>query len=86
LALWALPVHGVFVASEEYVSPVIDQVAKDHLGLVDARRELHEALAVIEEFRKRDAIETAVNHVRSVSDEAYFYAGLAFGLTLVEFS
>ena len=42
--------------SEEHVSPAIDHVAKDHLGLVDARRELREALAVIGEFGKRVAI------------------------------
>jgi hypothetical protein len=53
-----------------------------HLGLEEARREFRKALQAVESFNERDAIESAHNQVRSVDDKAYFYAGLAFGITL----
>ncbi len=63
----------------------IDRVARQYLDLEKARRELKEALSVVVEFAQRDPIESALNRVRSASEEAYFYAGLAFGLTFAEF-
>jgi hypothetical protein len=63
----------------------IDRVAQQCLDLEEARRELKEALSAVVEFAQRDPIESALNHVRSASEEAYFYAGLAFGLTFAEF-
>ncbi len=42
-------------------------------------------LSVVVEFAQRDPTESAHNHVRAASEEAYFYAGLAFGLTFVDF-
>jgi hypothetical protein len=82
LAEWALPVHGVFVANNEDVSTTVERVAKQHLDWEAARREVREALEAVESFSQRDPIESAQNHLRAVSDEAYFYAGLAFGVTL----
>ena len=32
-----------------------------------------------------DAIEAAANHMMTLSDLAYFYAGLAFGITFVQY-
>ena len=84
LALWAVPVYGVFLANNEKVCQVVARVARERLGMDEARRELREALQPIEEFAQRDAIESAVNHVMSVSDEAYFYAGLAVGVTVTD--
>jgi hypothetical protein len=86
LALWVLPVHGLFVPNVDRVSVVIDRVAKQQFGLDEARRELREALKVVDLFEHREPIESAINHVRSVSDEAHFYAGVAFGATLTDFS
>src|SRR5687767_4793642 len=54
LAVWMLPVHGLFVPNAEQVSGLIEQVAKRHFGLADARRELREALRVIEQFEQRE--------------------------------
>lgn len=85
LATWMLPVHGLFVANNNEVCMAIDRVARQHLNLEEARGELKEALSVVGEFAQRDPIESAVNRVRSASEEAYFYAGLAFGLTFAEF-
>ena len=82
LAAWALPIHGVFVANNEDVSTTVERVAKQHLDWEGARREVRDALDAVEAFGQRDPIESAQNHLRAVSDEAYFYAGLAFGVTL----
>src|SRR5919108_1764214 len=85
LALRTIPTHGVFVANDEEVSPIIDRVGKQHLGLETARSEFRKAIRVIERFEIRDRIESSHNQIQSASDEAYFYAGLAFGVTLADF-
>ena len=85
LATWVIPVHGLFVPNNNDVCMAVDRVARQHLDLEEARRELKEALSVVVEFAQRDPIESALNHVRSASEEAYFYAGLAFGLTFAEY-
>jgi hypothetical protein len=82
MALWAIPIHGVFVPNNPDISFQIERISKAHLGLDHARKEFREALKAVEPFDRRDAIESAHNGVRSVDDEAYFYAGLAFGTTL----
>ena len=80
--MWALPVHGVFVPNDERIAVIIERVASRHLGLKEASRELQQALATVEAFDRRDAIESAHNQIRSVTEEAHFYAGLAFGITM----
>lgn len=85
LALRTIPTHGVFVANDEEVSPIVDRVATDHLGLETARSEFRKAIRAIERFEIRDRIESSHNQIQSASDEAYFYAGLAFGVTLADF-
>jgi hypothetical protein len=82
VALWILPIHGVFVPNDNTVSMIVDRVAARHLGLEDARAELRKALAGVESLDRRDPIEVAHAHVRGVAEEAYFYAGVAFGVTL----
>jgi hypothetical protein len=84
LALWALPIHGVFVPNNNDVSLIIQRVAKEHLDWEEARGEVRAALSAVQTFEMRDPIETAENHLRAVSDEAYFYAGLAFGVALAD--
>lgn len=84
LALWALPIHGVFVPNKNDISTIVERVAKRHLDWEEARREVRAALQAVESFGQRDPIESAQNHLRAVSDEAYFYAGLAFGVTLAD--
>jgi hypothetical protein len=66
------------------VSVIVDGAAKQHLGLEEARHEFSAALGLVEAFAQRDPIESAHNRVRIASDEAYFYAGLAFGVTLAD--
>jgi hypothetical protein len=81
LVLWALPIHGVFVPNNHEISVIVERVAKQHLGWAEARRQVGEALRAVESFDQRDPIESAQSHLQAVSDEAYFYAGLAFGVT-----
>lgn len=82
LAVWVLPVHGLFVPNAESVSGRIEQVAKRHFGLAEARGELREALKFVEQFDQREPIESAITRVHAASDAAYFYAGVAFGAAL----
>jgi hypothetical protein len=49
------------------------------------RKAFFEATAGVEPFAKRDEIESAANHLQTISDQAHFYAGLAFGVTLADF-
>lgn len=82
LALWVIPSHGVFVANDRDVARSVSKIATDHLGFRDAQRELHDALTRIASEEQRDSIECAFEHLRAVSDAAYFYAGLVFGITM----
>lgn len=86
LALWAMPIHGVFVANNNDVSVIIERIARQHLDLGQARRKFREAVKVVEPFAQHDPIESAHNDALAASEEAYFYAGLAFGLTLADCS
>ena len=87
LALRKVPSRGIFdpgVRGEEDLFAAIESVAKAHLELVEARaawRNALEARGVT--LEQRDALEQAALQVQSVSDTAYFYAGLAFGLAFV---
>lgn len=85
LALWVVPIHGLFVPNNNEVSMAVDRVARQFLDLEEADREFKEALSVVAEFAQRDPIESGHNHVRAAAEEAYFYAGLAFGLTFGDF-
>src|SRR5690606_14471380 len=84
LALWAIPNHGVFVANHEEVATSVSKIATEHLGFGVAQRELYEALERIASDEQRDSVESAVGQLRTVSDTAYFYAGLVFGLTMCD--
>jgi hypothetical protein len=85
-ALRALPIHGVFVANNNDADIVIARIANDHLDLRKARREFSDALSRVELSEHRDPIESAHNHIHTISDAVYYYAGLAFGITLTDFS
>jgi hypothetical protein len=38
----------------------------------------------VEDLSNREAIESAHTHVTTISETAYYYAGLAWGVTLAE--
>ena len=84
LALHKVPSRGIFdpgVRGEEDLFAAIESVAKAHLEFVEARAAWRNALQDRGiTLEQRDALEQAALQVQSVSDTAYFYAGLAFGL------
>ncbi len=86
LALHKVPARGIFepgTREEPELYAAIESVGRSHLDLADARARFRSALKVANlPLDKRDDIETAALGVQSASDTAYFYAGLAFGLTL----
>lgn len=72
--------HGVFVPNHDQVALVIERVARQQFGAAAARSELRVALKGVEQFERREPIESAINQLRAASDEAHFYAGLTFGI------
>ena len=87
LALVTIPVSGVVApADDEQLYKAIEGIARKELGYTALRDAIKLALGLVIEFRDRDAIEAAYNEFQSASDQTYFYAGLAFGVTLAEFS
>lgn len=83
LALIQVPSRGALAPNDDELYDAIDRIARKHLGLRKASKEFHRATGAIEPFTKRDEVESAANHIRAVSDMAYFYAGLAFGITMM---
>lgn len=87
LALLKVPARGIFDPTsrgEHELFGLIESVARRHLGLVQARRAWREALGQVSvELSARDEIERSALQVQAISDTAYYYAGLAFGLTSV---
>jgi hypothetical protein len=87
LAIRKVPVRGIFdptARGEDDLFTAIEAIALRHLDLADARAAWHQSLDRAElSFERRDAIESAARHRLDVSDTAYFYTGLAFGLAFV---
>lgn len=86
LALVAIPRDGVFApAEDEGLYLAVENVARKHFGYRELRQAVKAALEPITDFDHREAIETAYNQSDAASDRVYFYAGLAFGITLACF-
>ena len=88
LAQWALlyvPANGVLAPDDEPAYKVIEAAAVRNLDYEKARRAFRQALESVE-LNNRSAIEEAYNWLQSGSDIAYFYAGLACGITLAHLS
>jgi len=79
-----VPARGVFAPAADDLYTAIDRIAMRHLGLEMPRRALDSATDRIEPFATRDQIRETAGHMRTVSDHAYFYTGLAFGLVFVQ--
>ncbi len=85
LAARIVPARGVLAPASDQLYREISTIAARHLGFREVRKTFREALERIQTFEERDAIESAYIHVITLSDAAYYYTGLAFGLTLAEF-
>jgi hypothetical protein len=87
LALRKVPSRGIFDPSargEQDLFVAIEAVADAHLSLADVRAAWRTALEAAQvSFERRDDLERTALAVQTVSDTAYFYAGLAFGLAAI---
>ncbi len=87
LAVRKVPARGIFDPAsrgEQELFTAIEVIATRHLGRKRARAACRTAIRRANlDLEARDRIERAVLQAQSVSDTAYFYAGLAFGLTWV---
>lgn len=85
LAVQKVPARGIFdptARGEDDLFRAIETVADRHLGRTPARTAWKKAVRRGRlDLPTRDGIERAALQVQGVSDTAYFYAGLAFGLT-----
>ena len=85
LAVRKVPSRGIFDPTsrgEQELFTAIEVIANRHLGRTQARASWTAAVRGARlPLETRDRIERAALQVQSVSDTAYFYAGLAFGLT-----
>ena len=87
LGRWALvyvPSRGVLAPSEDHAYKAIQEVAVRHLEYGQARAAFRKALQSIESIEQRSEVESAQNWLQSESDDAYYYAGLACGITLAD--
>jgi hypothetical protein len=88
-AEWALvhvPSRGVLSPAEDRAYQIIQGIATRHLRYQQASRAFTVALASVKDISLASALESAENERRSISDDAYYYAGLACGLTLAAFA
>lgn len=83
LAALMTPARGVLAPSEE-VCKDIDRIAQRHLRRDKAEREFLAALDSISRIEQRDAIDVAHVLMVDITERAYYYAGLASGITLIE--
>ena len=84
LSAWALvtvPVRGVLAPREDYAYRTIQAIATRHLGYADASQSFHRAIKVLGTVGHD--LESTANHLRSIGDDAYYYAGLASGMALM---
>ena len=82
LAALEIPGRGVFAAERPELYQTIEDVADAHLGFSRPRREFSAATHMVSDAELRERIQASANEAQSISDQAYFYAGLAFGVTL----
>lgn len=87
LAVTKVPARGILDPTsrgEQDLFAAIDAIANRHLGMDAARSAWRRAVRdTALEFEARDRLESAAQRVQCVSDIAYFYTGLTFGLTFV---
>jgi hypothetical protein len=84
LARVLVPVRGVLAPDDDKLYRALDTIATEHLRLGAAKDLVRKAVAA-ETREPLAALDDAHVAVRAVSDVAYYYAGLAFGITLACF-
>lgn len=81
LAAIEIPTRGVFAPDDSELYSAIEHIADQHLGNRGPRKAFSDSTTEIVNPELRDRIQSTANHMQTISDEAYFYAGLAFGVT-----
>ena len=84
LATLTVPARGVLAPSDPDLFKAIEMIATKHLDFDEARTAFRQSMERVDHLEERDAIATAHTHVVTISDAAYYYTGLAFGLTLAD--
>jgi hypothetical protein len=85
LAAREVPGRGVFAADHPELYQAIEDVANRHLGMARPRKDFSKATDMVLDAELRERLQVTANELQSISDQAYFYAGLAFGVTLSRF-
>ena len=85
LAVLEIPGRGVFAAERPELYQAIEDIAEKHLKLSAPRRQFSNATDMVSDAELRERIQVSANEVQSISDQSYFYTGLAFGVTLARF-
>jgi hypothetical protein len=86
-ALQRIPARGVLAPDADVDYRAIEDIAGRYLRYRVATRALREMLAVAKAggaAGKVDEIESAATWVRTISDNAYYYGGLASGVVFAE--
>ena len=81
LAALEIPSRGVLASQNPEMYSLIDEIADQHLGYKKPRKAFSDATMEIVDPELRERIQSSANEMETVSDQAYFYAGLAFGIT-----
>ena len=85
LAALEIPGRGAFVADNPDLYKAVEDIADLHLGFEKPRREFSKSTAAVKDAALRERIQVTASEMQSISDQAYFYAGLAFGITVSRF-
>ena len=85
LAALEVPGRGAFAAEHPELYQKIEAIANVHLGFSRPRKEFSKATDLISDAELRERVQVSANEMQSISDQAYFYAGLAFGVTISRF-
>jgi hypothetical protein len=85
-AAWAIvnvPARGILAPREGTAFTAIQAIAARHLGYADASQAFRRAIKAVGDAEVRNEVESAANHVQSITDDAYYYAGLASGVVMI---
>lgn len=84
LAQLSIPARGVLAPIDNDVIEAIHAVSSAHLGHDRAARAFRRSLRRVKTFELRDAVDAAHTDVLLATATAYYYAGLAWGLTFMD--
>lgn len=84
LAQLSVPARGVLAPIDNAVIAAIHAVSSTHLGHDRVTRAFRRSLRRVKAFEVRDAVDTSHTDVLLATATAYYYAGLAWGLTYMD--